>query len=816
MSTQRGTLILNKKGKAQIKMGSTVFNPALDQLSGIFNNRLKEFDGAEVEFELEGGQPKRIRPAGAEFATVGAAPRNVVAPRRHQRNERPPRQTMDRAPNLPLDFHNPYNFVPAPPRKTDDPDLGDHAPVSHDHFSPDRYTGVIRVSMEATTPLLVPDAERVREDQNGHKTYPLLLGKDGKPLIPSSSVRGMLRAAYEAVTNSRLGRFSREERKRRLAYRMEAREGLRLIPARVEGEHIRLLTGTSVVSRDGRPEGPMYAAWLPRYDPNRGTKQTTNAVRYPDDSLPQQGDEVECWVERVRHRSNRFEYWKVRKIVRKGANIGTPSSGWKHITGWVCVTNANIDRKHDERVFFDGALDGKDRPPKPPGPFELTGELKAMWRDLIQNYQEIHSDDLTRRRRNGDSYDAYLGREPGRTAWSRHVYEPKADVLEEGTLCYVRLNADQTEIEGIFPVMIARELYKKSPWDLLDATLRPPASRSRLSPADRVFGWVSGDAERTGSGSGAGLAARGLVRIGPITCESSIEDAVETFPNPGLPLAILAEPKPQQGRFYVAASAQGAAQSKGLSKTDAGYQGDRGLRGRKVYPHHGGLPPDHWSNPMTDRTQQPRGPWQEYRRPQKDGHDQRDDQNRSILGWVKPGACFAFDIHVTNLSKVELGALLFLLEMPEGHYHRFGGGKPLGFGSVRLTMAECSVASGDALRERYASWLGQSVAEHITEDAVAAFKEAVRRAYGGQGSSFEGVAFIAAFLQCCRGYQDTLPTHYPRATADGRPGPPTLEGEAFRWFVANEKPEARYALGHLAGDPGLPTLQFEPRRFQGS
>jgi CRISPR-associated protein (TIGR03986 family) len=279
---------------------------------------------------------------------------------------------------------------------------------------------------------------------------------------------------------------------------------------------------------------------------------------------------------------------------------------------------------------------------------------------------------------------------------------------------------------------------------------------------------------------------------------------VETFPGDGLPLAILAAPKPQQGRFYVAASSNGEAQPDGLSKAEAGYAPGKGLRGRKVYPHHGGLPAGHWENPLEDRPQNPQSPSQEYRRPRKeDGQEQRDDQNRSIRGWVKPGARFAFDIHVSNLSKVELGALLFLLQLPEGHYHRFGGGKPLGFGSVRLEISECTLRTGQALGERYRSWKSQGSPEDIPSDAVKAFKEAVVRAYCRPASgSFEQVSFIEAFLKSCQGFGVRLPVHYPRVTAQ-----PSPDGESFKWFAANEKNVARFALPNLVQDSGLPLLR---------
>ena len=85
---------------------------------------------------------------------------------------------------------------------------------------------------------------------------------------------------------------------------------------------------------------------------------------------------------------------------------------------------------------------------------------------------------------------------------------------------------------------------------------------------------------------------------------------------------------------------------------------------------------------------------------------------------------FGFDLHVTNLSRVELGALLWLLALPSDHFHRLGGGKPLGFGSVRLEMTEAVLHDGDGLldgAEMYSRI-------HETDDPDAYVDQANRRA----------------------------------------------------------------------------------------
>ena len=54
---------------------------------------------------------------------------------------------------------------------------------------------------------------------------------------------------------------------------------------------------------------------------------------------------------------------------------------------------------------------------------------------------------------------------------------------------------------------------------------------------------------------------------------------------------------------------------------------------------------------------------------------------------LAPGSRFSGCIRFERLSEVELGALLFVLALPEGCAHKIGLGKPLGFGSVRMQVS---------------------------------------------------------------------------------------------------------------------------------
>jgi hypothetical protein len=197
---------------------------------------------------------------------------------------------------------------------------------------------------------------------------------------------------------------------------------------------------------------------------------------------------------------------------------------------------------------------------------------------------------------------------------------------------------------------------------------------------------------------------------------------------------------------------------------------------------------------------------------QGEEYEQRDNQNRSIQGWVKLGTRFAFDLHVTNLSRVELGALLWLLSLKPEHFHRLGGGKPLGFGSVRMEIVEgeTKLYDGDSWRKFYGTLDPCSPPPVDRRAAVGEFQEAVASAYGN-GAAFDQVSFIAAFRNMAKGF-DRLATHYPRARQEGQTDsvPPHPEGQAYEWFVANDRTGAqrgpRVSLPDLATDKGLPML----------
>ena len=61
------------------------------------------------------------------------------------------------------------------------------------------------------------------------------------------------------------------------------------------------------------------------------------------------------------------------------------------------------------------------------------------------------------------------------------------------------------------------------------------------------------------------------------------------------------------------------------------------------------------------------------------------DRHVRVRPWAK-GSTWRFEIRFDNLNELELGMLLYALNPAEGFRHKIGMGKPLGLGSVKLTV----------------------------------------------------------------------------------------------------------------------------------
>jgi len=119
------------------------------------------------------------------------------------------------------DAHAPYNFIPLPETV-----VAAQTPLpSHDRYDTSRFTGRFEVTLTTETPLFVrgmltPDEVEIlieheksvsmsnRQTSENKKRHPLETKPDFfqlsecRPIIPGSSLRGMLRSLIEMITAS--------------------------------------------------------------------------------------------------------------------------------------------------------------------------------------------------------------------------------------------------------------------------------------------------------------------------------------------------------------------------------------------------------------------------------------------------------------------------------------------------------------------------------------------------------------------------------------------------------------------------------------
>jgi hypothetical protein len=152
--------------------------------------------------------------------------------------------------------------------------------------------------------------------------------------------------------------------------------------------------------------------------------------------------------------------------------------------------------------------------------------------------------------------------------------------------------------------------------------------------------------------------------------------------------------------------------------------------------------------------------------------------------WVRSQTVFEVSIRVDGLTAGELGALVWLLTLPDGHALRLGGGKPLGFGAVHAELVAPDSAAGTDAANQTQVWTGDALRACWTQlqrPAPVPFQRlrelAEEFATVAAADPVLGPA-VNGFLAVSRGTDQ--PVHYPRTS-------PVPEAESYRWFVANER-----------------------------
>ncbi len=190
--------------------------------------------------------------------------------------------------------------------------------------------------------------------------------------------------------------------------------------------------------------------------------------------------------------------------------------------------------------------------------------------------------------------------------------------------------------------------------DFIPPHLRDPNIRDL---AEAIFGFVQDEKQEDNQ------AQAGRVFIDDAICQQSINDDIwwtGDLEKTMTPL-ILASPKPTTFQHYLV---QTNADKKELKHYGSEPEKETVIRGYKLYWHKGSSP--------------------SIKLPEN--QDVSDSQTTDIKP-IKSGVFFKFTIHFENLSEIELGALLWVLNLAADPQYRLslGMGKPLGMGAVKIT-----------------------------------------------------------------------------------------------------------------------------------
>lgn len=550
----------------------------------------------------------------------------------------------------------PYNFVPLPDRM-----VVAQEPLNHAAYHEEGLTGWIDCELETCAPTYIRGMMTELQYRTSGKKKPDALTVEEKleraaffatsgeriegylaPVIPGSSLRGMIRALVEIAGYGRT-RWVAEEPT--FTFRAVAAS---------RDDPLRTLYDDAL----GRYGGNVKAGYLHR----QGDDWYIQPAALPETlNLPERGAYLKVKERQiqakaipgfVRFDSSRYRpgYYPVSfeaepRRGRRGpytavTRIGAPDDGYRHKGTLVCSGNMT----ETQRKSSDGITKKKQESSSPRKNHALLLAADKRAKRLRIQTQAIRD------------YLAGLTPFQKEQLWGGQ----NGCLKDEAPVFYVA--------EGNNVIYFGHSPHFRVPARLVGqdraATPRdfvPDAPHQETSPdlADAIFGWV----EEEGVGLQKQCAGRVFFEDAHFL---EAADGVWLKPQPIAPRT-LGGPKPTTFQHYLVQDrAAGHDPDDKASLAHYGTPPDQTqIRGYKLYWHKG-------SNPDIEATA---------------SECQHETQLTRVMP-LKPGVQFRFRVRFENLRREELGALLWALALPgepdKTYYHKLGMGKPLGMGAVAI------------------------------------------------------------------------------------------------------------------------------------
>jgi CRISPR-associated protein (TIGR03986 family) len=621
----------------------------------------------------------------------------------------------------------PYNFVPLPEQI-----ITVSAPPDQDTYHPDEthYTGHIECTLKTETPLYTrsmvnPEFFREHDKNKFHEPDPAQqdqraqffhLGDAEKPVIPGSSLRGMVRALVEIISYSKVQPVTNTAKMFFRAVADPKDDPLAQPYQDALGKYGGNVKAGYLVKKDERwwvrpALGPQDIGLKKKetyLKVKGGVLKQSNLPGFMDfnhpDYIPQYHNVT--FTAETRKDKKGKEYTAV-------TDIGPVEAGYSYQGVLVCSGNMLETKAEGEthRKNYSLVLSANKRASLIP----INEQAVIDYRDTLTDFEKQSP--------------------PFNEDWGCLIEGRPVFYVEERGEIFLFGHTPNFRV----PMYLSGEKEKRAahPQDFVPEALR---REQDLDLAEAIFGYT----KRTGEGKERAYAGR--VFFGDAELVPGQTD-IWLSEQPITP-KIMAGPKPTTFQHYLVQDT-GRGHSPNDKKSLAHYgtsPDETVIRGHKLYWHKGNIT-------LADIKEDP----QKLRQIEEDEKEKKkQDKQHTRIKPVKAGVRFTFRVRFENLSDTELGALLWALTLPgatgKEYRHKLGMGKAYGLGSVELKP---TLYLSDR-RGRYETLFAGDAwhtaireADDELEKCRKAFEDGIVRELGVKGplASVERIQMLLALLQ---------------------------------------------------------------------
>ncbi|BAZ06392.1 TIGR03986 family type III CRISPR-associated RAMP protein [Calothrix sp. NIES-3974] len=550
----------------------------------------------------------------------------------------------------------PYNFVELPNQIVEV--KPDSLPQQNIYYSQseNRYTGRINCTLTTESPLYIRCGLTTEEFACGAESkdladffYTGIANKARKPVIPGSSLRGMIRSLVEIISFSKLDKVSDADKfffravaadkddplkniytnylkkeNLKAGYLVKKDDGWYIRPAtKIEDKYFIYIKEKHV---EGKIDGFICMKsldYVPQYRQN---------ISFGD-FYTQNG---RCCAKKISNDCTEFEYMGV--LVTSGNML----------------ESTNLDEQERERKLKS----------KGGRKYHYLVGIPDSKAELIK----INDDAITAYCR------ALTNFQKAKSPYDNNPFEQDSGVLKNGrVIFYSQIKSEEIILFGHCPNFRIpySPLQDGKAASAVDFIPNHIGKSDKIDLADAIFGFVrekdKNHPNSTHENNGTKLSAlAGRVFIENAICEKTVNDDIWLTGNLEQTITpkILSNPKPTTFQHYLVQSNDDKAQLKHYASKPVE---DTVIRGHKLY----------WHKPNAKKEDIEENDTTKIK---------KSSSQYTKIKPIKAGVKFTFDIHFENLSNIELGALLWILKIAANPKYclSLGMGKPLGMGAVKI------------------------------------------------------------------------------------------------------------------------------------